>query len=451
MRARAGEEPAVARGEDPRRRRSRASRPARRKSSWKSRNSGWRYCVSGIVGRRSRSSRAVASPRCRRHSARNIARNASASARGDDAAPSTASTSAQHACWAAREHGVEERAAGVGVDLDQLRAVAAEVEVVAEKDAARAEVVVRDRRRQAATQSREGRRGDHLVDRGDHRLHVLELRAGEEDRRRREEMRPLAQDRVVDAHRERARLERAAKLRGVDGDAVAAAVQRSRRASAPRRFALTVQIDARAIRRRAASGAPTVAASIGRRARVDVGRELRESWPLPTARRRCTAGAARTRGRGRRSSSRPRRRDRAEARDAVPRPRGARVRVGESAVRVHLLGDHAEPFGVGRREQRQQRRLEHVDGRLHGVEDALAVDAGRERERERRVSAVAPLSESPSARQVPARRAATMRGEQRLVGRGTPTPRSRCGSGRGRAARRGARGSRRAASRSAAA
>ena len=61
---------------------------------------------------------------------------------------------------------------------------------------------------------------------------------------------------------------------------------------------------------------------------------------------------------------------------------GPVVRVGEPAVGVHLLHDHAQALVVCRREPRTQRRLEDVEGRLDDVEDTLAVDARRERQLE---------------------------------------------------------------------
>ena len=97
-----------------------------------------------------------------------------------------------------------------------------------------------------------------------------------------------------------------------------------------------------------------------------------------------------------------------------------------------------------RREPRTQRRLEDVEGRLDDVEDALAVDARRERQlecarRPRTAQRDADGTErgTPPCRR-PGRRAARRR-------RAPPTPPSRCGSGRGRADRRAARASPRAA------
>src|SRR5579885_3558604 len=65
---------------------------------------------------------------------------------------------------------------------------------------------------------------------------------------------------------------------------------------------------------------------------------------------------------------------------AILRPR---VRGGEPPVGEDLLRDHAEPRVVRGGERRGERGLEAVEGRLHDIEDGLAVDPSLERTGER--------------------------------------------------------------------
>jgi hypothetical protein len=89
--------------------------------------------------------RSGASPRCARHSARNMAMNVSSS---DWQAGRGGVHQQTHGLAAstvgARQRGVQEGATRIGVDFDQARAVGAEVEVVAHEHAGRAEGMPRN-------------------------------------------------------------------------------------------------------------------------------------------------------------------------------------------------------------------------------------------------------------------------------------------------------------------
>lgn len=75
---------------------------------------------------------------------------------------------------------VQEGAASVSVDLDQLRALATEMEVVAHEDAARGEVGVGDSRRALRDLIPVRRQGRHGFDRRDGGLHGCHVAAGNE-------------------------------------------------------------------------------------------------------------------------------------------------------------------------------------------------------------------------------------------------------------------------------
>ena len=94
---------------------------------------------------------------------------------------------------------------------------------------------------------------------------------------------------------------------------------------------------------------------------------------------------------------------------------GARVRRGQPAVGEDLLRDHAEPAACAAARTRRQRRLEHVERRLHDVEHALAVDARGEGELERAPPTSAPLEREPERAVAPARRPSTSAASSALV------------------------------------
>src|SRR4029450_7458186 len=102
---------------------------------------------------------------------------------------------------------VEQPAAGVGVDLDELRTVVAEVKVVAEKDAARTVIAPRHWRSEIQRPGAKAVAAHRRFDRLDHGPHVLEVGTGEKHRGGREQMWCAGADRVVHACGDRTRLE----------------------------------------------------------------------------------------------------------------------------------------------------------------------------------------------------------------------------------------------------
>ncbi len=190
---------------------------------------------------------------------------------------------------------------------------------------------------------------------------------------------------------------------------------------------------------------------VGRDAeRVDVGWRAARSSPRRRARRRRTGGRA-TNASASWSTSQPRARaSGAQARHAAPASSGRGVRVGQAAVGEHLLHDHAEAGGVRACERAARATARAVEGRLHDVEHALAVDARLERAARARAPRSAPLSVRPTARYAPARRPATSAASSassveaaRLRGRAVDLvevePRAERARGSRRAARRSAR------------
>ncbi len=93
-----------------------------------------------------------------------------------------------------RQGVVEQGAAGVGVDLDQLRTVVAEVEVEAHERAPRAMIALCDRRRAAQRLGAEAGQGDDGVDGGDELGHGLQGGGGDEHRGGREQVRAAVGD-----------------------------------------------------------------------------------------------------------------------------------------------------------------------------------------------------------------------------------------------------------------
>jgi len=123
------------------------------------------------------------------------------------------------------EHGVQQCATGVGIDLDELGAAVSEVEVVAVEHAAWAVFDRRDRwgRDQGCvTKRRERKDALDCLDDGEHRVDVL---AAYEDRHRCEEVRLVREHRRIQTARSTPALEQHLEGCAVDRDARALAIQ----------------------------------------------------------------------------------------------------------------------------------------------------------------------------------------------------------------------------------
>jgi hypothetical protein len=93
----------------------------------------------------------------------------------------------------ARQHRVEQAAAGVGVDFDQSRAGVIKMKVITEKYAARGGRMLRDCRRMRQHMRLISRQRDNALDRRHQRRHAFDLRGIDEQGRFGEQMRPLGQ------------------------------------------------------------------------------------------------------------------------------------------------------------------------------------------------------------------------------------------------------------------
>ena len=127
----------------------------------------------------------------------------------------------------ARQHGIEKRATGVGVDLDQLRFGGGDVEVETQEYtlwATRIKARYRRRRFQHEVTVR-GQCDDRLC-RSHHCRHALQTRPRHKHRNRREHMRGSLQNQRINAARAGAGFKLALQYFGVKADAEAFAVER---------------------------------------------------------------------------------------------------------------------------------------------------------------------------------------------------------------------------------
>ena len=123
------------------------------------------------------------------------------------------------------EQRVEESPSGIGVDLDEPRPLAVEMEVVAHKGAERAAVLARDFRRPGEHCLAIGRHRRHRLDRGDDRRHLADHLRRQEDGHVGEEMRPRLDRRGAEFRIAGLAHQRLAQCRAVERHAEAALVQ----------------------------------------------------------------------------------------------------------------------------------------------------------------------------------------------------------------------------------